>query len=41
VEIPALASVAILAALLIGLVGYETHSYGDARAQLRREVAQH
>jgi hypothetical protein len=39
VELPALATIAILAAALIALVAYETHSYGDARARLRHEIA--
>jgi low temperature requirement protein LtrA len=41
VEIPALATVAVLAALLVTLVGIETRSYGAARARLRHEVARH
>jgi low temperature requirement protein LtrA len=41
VELPSLATVAILAALLSALIAYETHSYGDARARLRHEVAGH
>jgi low temperature requirement protein LtrA len=41
VEIPALATVALLAALLVALVGIETHSYGEARDRLRHEVAGH
>jgi low temperature requirement protein LtrA len=38
VEVPALASLAIVAALLVGLVTYETHSYGEARARLRHDL---
>jgi low temperature requirement protein LtrA len=41
VEIPALATVAGVAVLLVGLVAYETRSYGEARARLRHEVARH
>jgi low temperature requirement protein LtrA len=41
VEVSALIAVAGVAALLVALVAYETHSYGDARARLRHEVARH
>jgi len=41
VEIPALATVAGVAVLLVALVAYETLSYGEARAKLRHEVARH
>jgi low temperature requirement protein LtrA len=41
VELPALATVAILAVLLWALIVYETRSYGEARARLRRELAHH
>lgn len=41
VEVDAIVSVAGVAALLVGLVAYETHSYGEARAKLRHEVARH
>jgi low temperature requirement protein LtrA len=37
-QIAALASVAIIAALLVGLIVYETHSYGEARARIRNEL---
>jgi len=35
IEIPALATLAIVASLLWALIGYETRVYGDARYQLR------
>jgi low temperature requirement protein LtrA len=38
VELPALASIAILAVLLIGLIVVETHAYGDQRARTRDEL---
>jgi low temperature requirement protein LtrA len=41
IEIPALATVAIVSALLVALVALETHNYGDARDRLRHEVSQH
>ncbi len=41
VEIPALATVGIVAALLVALVAIETRSYGERRAKLRHEVASH
>ena len=41
VEVPALATVAGVAVLLVGLVVWETRSYGEARAKLRHEVAHH
>jgi low temperature requirement protein LtrA len=39
VHLAALATVGILAALLVALIAYETHSYGDARARIRHELA--
>jgi low temperature requirement protein LtrA len=39
VELPALATVGIVAALLVALIAYETHSYGDARARVRHQLA--
>jgi len=39
IELPALATIAILAAALVALVAYETHSYGEARARLRHEIS--
>jgi low temperature requirement protein LtrA len=41
VELDALVTVAILAVLLWALVVVETRSYGEARARLRHELAQH
>ncbi|MBA3747720.1 MAG: low temperature requirement protein A [Solirubrobacterales bacterium] len=38
VHLPALASIAILAALLIVLIVVETHSYGDSRARTREQL---
>jgi low temperature requirement protein LtrA len=40
-EVPSLATVGILAALLCALIAYETHSYGDSRERLRREMHGH
>src|SRR3954451_4935814 len=37
--LPALATLAILTALLIALIAYETHSYGPARDRVRHELA--
>jgi low temperature requirement protein LtrA len=39
VHLPALATLGILAALLVCLIAYETHSYGDARDRIRHELA--
>jgi low temperature requirement protein LtrA len=39
VELPALATLGILAALLIALIVVETHSYGDSRARVRHDLA--
>jgi low temperature requirement protein LtrA len=39
VELPALATLGILAGLLVGLIAYETHSYGESRARIRHELA--
>jgi low temperature requirement protein LtrA len=39
VELPALATLGILAALLVALIAYETHSYGEARSRIRHELA--
>ncbi len=41
VEIPALATMAVVAVLLWLLIVVETRSYGDARARLRHELAHH
>jgi low temperature requirement protein LtrA len=41
VELPALASVAIVAVLLWLLIVLETRSYGESRARLRHELAHH
>jgi low temperature requirement protein LtrA len=41
VELPALATVGLVAALLVALVAIETRSYGEARAKLRHEIAGH
>jgi low temperature requirement protein LtrA len=38
-EIPALATLAIIAVLLGALIAYETHSYGPARDRVRHELA--
>jgi low temperature requirement protein LtrA len=38
VEVPALAALAILAALLVGLVAYEVTRFGEARERLRRRL---
>jgi low temperature requirement protein LtrA len=38
VELPALATVTGVAALLAGLVAYETRSYGEARARVRHQL---
>jgi low temperature requirement protein LtrA len=37
VELPALATLAILTALLCAMVAYETASYGEGRARVRHE----
>jgi len=37
-KLPALGTVAILAAALVGLIAYETHRYGEARARIRNEL---
>jgi low temperature requirement protein LtrA len=37
-EVPALGTVAILAGSLVGLIVYETHIYGEARARIRNEL---
>jgi low temperature requirement protein LtrA len=39
IELPALATLGIVAALLVCLIAYETHSYGDARNRIRHELA--
>jgi low temperature requirement protein LtrA len=41
VEIAALATAGIVAALLVALVAVETRSYGEGRERLRREMASH
>jgi low temperature requirement protein LtrA len=41
VELEALVTVALVAVLLWALVVFETLSYGEARARLRHELAQH
>lgn len=38
VELPALATVGIVAALMVGLVAEETRSYGESRARVRHEL---
>jgi len=38
VEIPALASAAVLCAALALLIAIETRSYGESRSRLRREL---
>jgi len=37
-KLPALGSVAILSAALVGLIAWETHIYGEARARIRNEL---
>jgi low temperature requirement protein LtrA len=37
-DVPALGTVAILAASLVALIVYETHLYGEARARIRNEL---
>ncbi len=37
-RVPALGTAAILAASLAGLIVYETHLYGEARARVRNEL---
>ena len=39
VELPALATLGILAALLVALVAYETRSYGESRNRIRHDLA--
>jgi low temperature requirement protein LtrA len=39
VELPALATLAILTALLVALIAYETHSYGESRNRIRHDLA--
>jgi len=39
VELPALATIAVLAALLVALVAYETVRFGEARARLRAQLS--
>ncbi len=39
--LPALASLAVLAGLLVGLVAYEAMCYAEARYRIRHEVEQH
>ena len=38
-EVPALAVLALAAAVLWAMIGFETRRYGDSRVQLRREAA--
>ena len=38
-EVPALAVLAVVAAVLWGMIAFETRSYGERRIQLRREAA--
>ena len=38
VEIPALASISVLAVVLAALIGVETRAYGDSRARTRQEL---
>jgi low temperature requirement protein LtrA len=37
-ELPALATLGILAALLVALIAYETHGYGESRNRVRHEI---
>ena len=39
VELPALATLGILAAVLVALIAYETHSYGESRNRVRHDLA--
>jgi hypothetical protein len=39
VELPALATLGILAGLLVALIAYETRSYGDSRSRIRHDLA--
>jgi low temperature requirement protein LtrA len=39
VELPALATLGIIAALLVALIAYETRSYGDSRSRIRHDLA--
>jgi hypothetical protein len=39
VELPALATLAILAALLAALIAYEAHAFAELRDRLRHQVA--
>jgi len=41
VELPALASLALLAAVLVALIAYETLSYAEPRRRIRHEVVTH
>jgi len=41
VELPALASLALLAAILVALIAYETLSYAEPRRRIRHEVVTH
>jgi hypothetical protein len=40
VELPALATLGIVAALLIGLIAVETRSYGESRDRVRHDLPQ-
>jgi low temperature requirement protein LtrA len=37
-KLPALATLGILAALLVALIAYETHGYGESRNRVRHEI---
>ena len=37
--LPAIGALGALVALLVGLIAYETHSYGDSRDRIRHELA--
>jgi hypothetical protein len=40
-RLPALAELAVLAGVLVGLIAFEVVRYADARASVRAELAQH
>jgi hypothetical protein len=39
VDLPALVTLGIIAALLVALIAYETRSYGDSRDRVRHQLA--
>jgi len=39
--VPALVALAVLAAVLVGLIAFEVVRYADARARVRAELAEH